>query len=80
MWFLTVPGEESINNACAPVLGYKQECPSLISLIDVAFVSPAKQTVEILSLFLFLGLCCILAFKDADIPELDISSVWQLLL
>lgn len=46
-------------------------------------MSLAKQTIEILSLFvlnLFFGPYCILAFKDADIPELDISSLWQLIL
>lgn len=29
---------------------------------------------------LFFGLYCILAFRDADIPKLDISSLWQLIL
>lgn len=41
----------------------------------------AKQTIEIFSFFvlnLVFGPFCILASKDADIPKLDISSLWQL--
>lgn len=42
-------------------------------------MSLAKQTIGMLSLFLVFGPRCILAFKDADIPKLDISSLWQLI-
>lgn len=43
----------------------------------------AKQTIEIFSFFVLnldFGPYCILASKDADIPKLDISSLWQLIL